>query len=255
MVSVARRTLPPDVGVRLGDATRLPFRDAWFDRVTMSLVLHLLDRPRALVGGPTRRARRRANRDQHVSPGPLRLLLAQPVLSLDPGDRPGAVSNTRGDATASWRRPGSHDVSGGSLSPRERSGAKRPWRGFAGATSPRSISSRRRSSRRAQHEQNVSFRTPSASGSAGSSASATRGRSHPPALTNVTFVEPTRPALLDLECARLPAVCALRCRDGPVPDPSRRERDARHRRSIDGEENRRPCFPSSVSSRRPGPQL
>ncbi len=48
MVSVARRTLPPDVGVRLGDATRLPFRDAWFDRVTMSLVLHLLDRPRAL---------------------------------------------------------------------------------------------------------------------------------------------------------------------------------------------------------------
>jgi ubiquinone/menaquinone biosynthesis C-methylase UbiE len=48
MVAVARSTLPPDVGVRLGDAARLPFRDAWFDRVTMSLVLHLLDRPKAL---------------------------------------------------------------------------------------------------------------------------------------------------------------------------------------------------------------
>lgn len=48
MVAVARRTLPPDVGVRLGDAARLPFRDAWFDRVTMSLVLHLLDRREAL---------------------------------------------------------------------------------------------------------------------------------------------------------------------------------------------------------------
>jgi SAM-dependent methyltransferase len=30
-------------------AERLPFRDGWFDRVTMSLVLHLVDRPQALA--------------------------------------------------------------------------------------------------------------------------------------------------------------------------------------------------------------
>jgi len=49
MVAVARETLPPGVGVRQGTAERLPFRDAWFDRVTMSLVLHLVDPPRALA--------------------------------------------------------------------------------------------------------------------------------------------------------------------------------------------------------------
>jgi ubiquinone/menaquinone biosynthesis C-methylase UbiE len=49
MVAVAREALPEGVGVRRGDAERLPFRDGWFDRVTMSLVLHLVDRPRALA--------------------------------------------------------------------------------------------------------------------------------------------------------------------------------------------------------------
>jgi ubiquinone/menaquinone biosynthesis C-methylase UbiE len=49
MVAVARETLPAGVGVRQGSAEALPFRDGWFDRVTMSLVLHLLDRPRALA--------------------------------------------------------------------------------------------------------------------------------------------------------------------------------------------------------------
>jgi ubiquinone/menaquinone biosynthesis C-methylase UbiE len=49
MVAVARETLPAGVGVRQGDAERLPFRDGWFDRVTMSLVLHLVDRPLALA--------------------------------------------------------------------------------------------------------------------------------------------------------------------------------------------------------------
>lgn len=33
---------------RVADAERLPFRDGWFERVTMQLVLHHLDRPRAL---------------------------------------------------------------------------------------------------------------------------------------------------------------------------------------------------------------
>jgi ubiquinone/menaquinone biosynthesis C-methylase UbiE len=49
MVAVARETLPGGVGVRQGEAERLPFRDGWFDRVTMSLVLHLVDRPQALT--------------------------------------------------------------------------------------------------------------------------------------------------------------------------------------------------------------
>lgn len=49
MVAVARETLPPAVGVRRAEAERLPFRDAWFDRVTLSLVVHLVDRPRALA--------------------------------------------------------------------------------------------------------------------------------------------------------------------------------------------------------------
>jgi SAM-dependent methyltransferase len=49
MLAVARETLPPAVGVRRGSAGRLPFRDGWFDRVTMSLVVHLLDRPRAFA--------------------------------------------------------------------------------------------------------------------------------------------------------------------------------------------------------------
>jgi len=49
MVAVARAAVPPNVGVRLGVAEQLPFRDGWFDRVTMSLVIHLVDRPRALA--------------------------------------------------------------------------------------------------------------------------------------------------------------------------------------------------------------
>jgi len=49
MVAVARETVPAGVGVRRGVAERLPFRDGWFDRVTMSLVIHLIDRPQAFA--------------------------------------------------------------------------------------------------------------------------------------------------------------------------------------------------------------
>jgi len=49
MVAVAREKAPAGVGVRQAAAESLPFRDGWFDRVTMSLVLHLVDRPRALA--------------------------------------------------------------------------------------------------------------------------------------------------------------------------------------------------------------
>ena len=49
MVAVARETVPAGVGVRQAVAERLPFRDGWFDRVTMSLVIHLVERPQALA--------------------------------------------------------------------------------------------------------------------------------------------------------------------------------------------------------------
>lgn len=49
MVAVARENVPPGVGIRVGVAEQLPFRDGWFDRITMSLVIHLVDRHRALA--------------------------------------------------------------------------------------------------------------------------------------------------------------------------------------------------------------
>lgn len=48
MVAIARDTVPASVGIRQAYAERLPFREAWFDRATMSLVVHLVDRPAAL---------------------------------------------------------------------------------------------------------------------------------------------------------------------------------------------------------------
>lgn len=49
MLGVARAGLPPSVGLKVGRAEALPFRDGWFERVTMSLVVHLVDRPRAFA--------------------------------------------------------------------------------------------------------------------------------------------------------------------------------------------------------------
>jgi ubiquinone/menaquinone biosynthesis C-methylase UbiE len=48
MLAVARsRDGGESVGWRIADATALPFRDGWFDRVVMRLVVHLVDRPAA----------------------------------------------------------------------------------------------------------------------------------------------------------------------------------------------------------------
>lgn len=47
MLAVAREKLPPSVGLKLGRAEELPFRDGWFDRAVMWLVAHLVDRPAA----------------------------------------------------------------------------------------------------------------------------------------------------------------------------------------------------------------
>jgi SAM-dependent methyltransferase len=49
MIEVARERVPAGVGLKVGRAEDLPFKDAWFERVTMTLVLQLVDRPRAYV--------------------------------------------------------------------------------------------------------------------------------------------------------------------------------------------------------------
>jgi ubiquinone/menaquinone biosynthesis C-methylase UbiE len=49
MVRVARARVPKGVGVRQARAEALPFRDAWFERATMSLVVHLVNRPAAFA--------------------------------------------------------------------------------------------------------------------------------------------------------------------------------------------------------------
>jgi ubiquinone/menaquinone biosynthesis C-methylase UbiE len=49
MLAVARGRVPRGVGLKHGRGEELPFKDGWFDRVVMSLVVHLLDRPRAFT--------------------------------------------------------------------------------------------------------------------------------------------------------------------------------------------------------------
>lgn len=48
MLAVARAAVGKRVGLKLGRAEELPFKDAWFERVVLRLVIHLVDRPRAL---------------------------------------------------------------------------------------------------------------------------------------------------------------------------------------------------------------
>ena len=49
MLAVARAKVPRGVGLKEGRAEALPFTDGWFDRVVFALVVHLVDRPRALA--------------------------------------------------------------------------------------------------------------------------------------------------------------------------------------------------------------
>jgi SAM-dependent methyltransferase len=48
MLAQAREAVDRNVGLKLGTAETLPFRDGWFDRAVMRLVVHLVDRSRAL---------------------------------------------------------------------------------------------------------------------------------------------------------------------------------------------------------------
>lgn len=49
MIEVARARVPPGVGLRVGGAEDIAFKDGWFERVVMTLVLQLVDRPRAFA--------------------------------------------------------------------------------------------------------------------------------------------------------------------------------------------------------------
>ncbi|HEY7560617.1 MAG TPA: methyltransferase domain-containing protein [Gaiellaceae bacterium] len=48
MLARARARAGKRVGFKLGRAEALPFKDAWFERTVLRLVVHLVDRPRAL---------------------------------------------------------------------------------------------------------------------------------------------------------------------------------------------------------------
>ncbi len=48
MLAVARSAAGKRIGLKRGRAEELPFKDAWFERAVMRLVVHLVDRERAL---------------------------------------------------------------------------------------------------------------------------------------------------------------------------------------------------------------
>ncbi len=47
MLALARAKVPEGVGLKLGRAEELPFKDGWFERAVSTLAVHHLDRPRA----------------------------------------------------------------------------------------------------------------------------------------------------------------------------------------------------------------
>jgi ubiquinone/menaquinone biosynthesis C-methylase UbiE len=49
MLAVARERVPRGVALKQAPAEGLPFRGGWFERATMTLVVHHLDRPRAFA--------------------------------------------------------------------------------------------------------------------------------------------------------------------------------------------------------------
>jgi ubiquinone/menaquinone biosynthesis C-methylase UbiE len=49
MLDVARAKVPAGVGLKLGRAEELPFKDGWFERAVATLAVHLWDRPRAFA--------------------------------------------------------------------------------------------------------------------------------------------------------------------------------------------------------------
>ncbi len=117
MVAVARAAVPAGVGIRHGSAEQLPFRDGWFDRATMSLVIHLVDRPATFaevrrVLTPTGRVAIATFHEDHFAH-----LLAQPLFPLHPGHRRATVPD-RGGPTGRARRAPVSDLEYAGSSPR-----------------------------------------------------------------------------------------------------------------------------------------
>jgi ubiquinone/menaquinone biosynthesis C-methylase UbiE len=49
MLAVARARVPKGVALKRAEAESLPFKDSWFERAVMTLVVHVLDRQRAFA--------------------------------------------------------------------------------------------------------------------------------------------------------------------------------------------------------------
>ena len=49
MLAVARARVPRGVALKQAAAEQLPFKDGWFERAVLKLVVHVLDRPRAFT--------------------------------------------------------------------------------------------------------------------------------------------------------------------------------------------------------------
>jgi SAM-dependent methyltransferase len=49
MIEVARERVPAGVGLRVGTAEELDFKDGWFERAVMTFAVHHLDRPKAFA--------------------------------------------------------------------------------------------------------------------------------------------------------------------------------------------------------------
>ena len=117
MLRVARERVPRGVGVRQARAEALPFRDAWFERATMSLVVDLVDRPAGLRRGPPGDSGPgEGSRSPLFAHEHFEGVLAQRPVSADCRDRPRALSRRERSCRQSSRRQGSSPFGPSSLS-------------------------------------------------------------------------------------------------------------------------------------------
>ena len=82
MIEVARGQVPAGVGLKIGRAEDLPFKDGWFERVTMTLVLQFVDRPARLCRSDSRPAAGRPPRARDVRLRAFRAVLPRRLLPL-----------------------------------------------------------------------------------------------------------------------------------------------------------------------------
>ena len=90
MLAVAKEKAP-GVAFKQAQAESLPFKDGWFERAVLWLVLHLVDRPAALAEARRDPRARRPPRDRDLPRVALRRALAQPVPAVARASRSRAV--------------------------------------------------------------------------------------------------------------------------------------------------------------------